>query len=344
MFLDYLRVIAIAMVLIVHASEIFYIGDDGIAISGTDGFWVNLLNSAARSCVPLFVMASGYLLLPVTQSPGVFYTRRLSRILIPFIIWSILYATLPALWGQMQVSDVKHQLLTLTYNFNLSSGHLWFVYMLIGLYLIMPVLSPWLQTTSKRFLQAAIAIWFISTFHHVIKLIVPGMLGECYWNEFHSLYYVSGYVGYLLLAFYFKQHIHWSNAKNLAVGIPLFIAGYALTVFYFNAVMDTAGSLYELEIAWRFCTPNIVMMTAGLFLIIKCINRESRLIRLLSKYSYGIYLCHIFFLGACYQMIIKPLELETPEAIMLTGLLTFALSAILVGILSLLPKNKYLIG
>ena len=80
-FLDYLRVIAIFMVMVVHCCEQFYFNGDGdfhIASAG-DAFWVTFFDSAVRSCVPLFVMASAYLLFPVTKPTAAFLPRRISR-------------------------------------------------------------------------------------------------------------------------------------------------------------------------------------------------------------------------------------------------------------------------
>ena len=61
-FLDYLRVIACFMVIMVHSCEFFFIDGDSIGIrSVSDGFWVSAIDSAFRSSVPLFVMASGFI-------------------------------------------------------------------------------------------------------------------------------------------------------------------------------------------------------------------------------------------------------------------------------------------
>ena len=91
-FLDYLRLIACFMVMIIHAVEPYYInfsnGDLSIATK-SDAIWVCLFEGFARSCVPLFVIASCYLLFPLKVEAGRFFSRRFSRILIPFIIWSL---------------------------------------------------------------------------------------------------------------------------------------------------------------------------------------------------------------------------------------------------------------
>jgi surface polysaccharide O-acyltransferase-like enzyme len=52
-----------------------------------------------RACVPLFVMISGYLLLPIKEAPEVFYKKRFTRLLFPFLIWSVMYCIVPYFKG-----------------------------------------------------------------------------------------------------------------------------------------------------------------------------------------------------------------------------------------------------
>src|SRR6476659_10136531 len=101
--LDVLRVIACYMVIQIHAGEFYYIAPDGTVLPGTDPYWVGWMNSLFRSCVPLFVMISGFFLFPVKDS-SIFYKKRLSRVIIPFIIWCILYAFYQYWMGQVRIT------------------------------------------------------------------------------------------------------------------------------------------------------------------------------------------------------------------------------------------------
>lgn len=131
--IDWLRVTACFLVMVVHSSEPFYLnGYDPLILTPADLFWVSLLDSASRMAVPLFIIASSCLLFPLSYTAGEFWRRRARRLLVPFILWSLVYALA---WGN-PVSNLKDLML----NFNFSAGHLWFVYMLVGLYLIMPLL------------------------------------------------------------------------------------------------------------------------------------------------------------------------------------------------------------
>ncbi len=86
-FLDYLRVVACFMVILVHACEPFYLGGKGTYIANaTDALWVTLIDSALRCAVPLFILTSSYLLFPLKVSTREFFARRLTRVFIPFAI------------------------------------------------------------------------------------------------------------------------------------------------------------------------------------------------------------------------------------------------------------------
>lgn len=352
-FLDYLRVIAFCMVIIVHSSEFFFIDGDSIGIRNmSDGFWVSIINSMLRSSVPLFVMASSYLLLPLKGSSSDFFMRRFSRVVIPFIIWSLLYAILPLLWGEITLSDVNDNLVHLLFNFTSSSGHLWFVYMLLGLYLFMPVLSPWLEKVSKRAEQIFIAIWFTTTFWPYLRVLANKLIGsselygESYWNEYHLFWYFSGYIGYLVLAHYIRKYVDWSLKKSLCIGGSMFVVGYIITAIVWYQNISTANTLIKLELSWRFCTFNVVMMSFGVFVILKSFFQKTqqvpRIIQELSRLSYGMYLMHIFILGFSYKLLSG--YFSTPVTILIVGIVTIVSCAIVAKLLSYLPKSKYLLG
>lgn len=346
-FLDYLRVIACFMVIMVHSCEFFFIDGDAIGIrTVSDGFWVSVIDSAFRSSVPLFVMASSYLLLPLKGDSQTFFKRRFVRVFVPFVVWSLLYAILPWTWGDITFTDVQANLVQLLWNFNAASGHLWFIYMLIGLYLFMPVLSPWLKGVSKRGEQLFLAVWFITTFWHYGKLWVASVYGECYWNEFHTFWYFSGFIGYLVLAHYIRTYIDWSLKKSLLIGGILFLIGYLFTAIVYYERTFTATQLQELELSWRFCSFNVAFMTFGAFVIIKKISFRANWlyspIQQLSKLSYGIYLMHIFILGFSYKIIEG--YFSTPITIIIVGVSTFIACCLLTKLLSYLPGSKYIVG
>lgn len=346
LFLDDLRVIACLMVIFVHACEFFYV--EGIK-SLSDAIWVDLVDSAFRCSVPLFVMISAYLLVPIRGSVSGFFKKRLTRVAVPFAVWSVLYATLPYLWGAMTGDEVASSLQRLAYNFNDASGHLWYVYMFLGIYLFMPILSPWLERAGKRAEELFLLLWFISTCFPYLRFFTGGVYGECLWNEYHTLWYFSGHIGYVVLAHYIRCHLDWSDRKSLRAGSLIYLCGYIVTAGIWYLLYNPASvvqDLGDLELSWRFCTPNVAAMSFGAFLIIKSLfsarKRENRLVREISTLSYGIYLMHIFVLGAIYNLCDG--RFSTPVTILIVAGSTFVICCGLAKLLSRLPFGKYIVG
>ena len=137
--------------------------------------------------VPLFVMASSFLLVPLTTGATTFFKRRFSRVLVPFIVWSLLYAVVPVLTGSIS-GDIWQRVTTIHYTANIDSGHLWFIYMLIGVYLVMPVISPWINQVSKRGEEMFLAIWFLSTFTgYMMHIFILGFMQQWIAPHFPTL-------------------------------------------------------------------------------------------------------------------------------------------------------------
>ena len=137
---------------------------------------------------------SAFLLVPMKAdvSMGQFYKRRFLRILPPMIIFMLLYATLPVLWGEMTWDDTLRILPTLPFNFPENAGHLWFMYPLISLYLIIPVVSPWLERATAKEERIFIGIFAFTTLIPWLHRFVSAELwGECFWNGFSMFWYCS---------------------------------------------------------------------------------------------------------------------------------------------------------
>lgn len=97
--LDVVRCVAMLMVIGVHCIDPFYISPT-MRVIPEYTHWAAIYGSLLRPSVPLFVMMTGLLLLPVKQQPlGTFYKKRIFRVLFPFLIWSVLYSMFPGSRG-----------------------------------------------------------------------------------------------------------------------------------------------------------------------------------------------------------------------------------------------------
>lgn len=323
---DWMRVIACFMVMVVHCVEPFYIGNEGaLILSVTDAWWVAFFNSVVRMCVPLFIIASSYLQFPLHYSTRDFFRKRFIRVCIPFAVWSLIYALLYGhpvdnLWG-------------LLLNFNYTAGHLWFVYMLIGLYLLMPLLSPWAQQVSKRELQLYLGICFFTSWFPLLRdwlssaplAITLGptgiprqalypLWGEAGWNGYGLFYYFSGFIGYLLLGLYFRRFVSVSAwRQTLCMALPCWLGGIAIVMGGFlRRVFKLAAGVYPVEgglneqfyweTTWCNDTAGVALMTVGSVLLFRKLTASGwcyrHLLMPISKASYGMYLSHLMVLVA----------------------------------------------
>lgn len=361
-FIDYIRVAACFLVMLVHASENFYAADaSGLAgnvsmlANESNRFWVAFYDGfIGRVCVPLFMVVSAYLLVPTRESMSAFYKKRFKRILPPMVCFMLLYTFLPLLWGQMSWEQSWNDFKMLPFNFPSMAGHLWFMYPLISLYLIIPVVSPWLEKASAKDERLFLCFFIASTFiPWLTRFVNPDVFGLCFWNPyFHMFYYCSGYLGYLVLAHYIRVHLHWGRSRRLAVGAACFLVGAAFTGWSFW-YMGEPGVMVEtpmLEWSWEFCTPNVLCATSGAFLMFTCISdgEAPGWITGLSKLSFGMYLMHLFFLSNIASVFVagnqaSPL-LPVYIAIPCIAVLTFICCAVTAKLISLIPGSRWLIG
>lgn len=234
-FLDYVRVFACFLVMLVHASENYYgavgstdmVGPQAFLQNEADRLWVSIYDGFSRMSVPLFMIVSAYLLAPMKkgQSCWEFYRKRFLRIMPPFIFFMVLYSTLPMLWGQIDGEQSMNDLSRIWLNFPMLAGHFWFMYPLIGLYLFIPVISPWLEKVSAKEERFFIGLFLVSTCIPFLNRWFGEVWGQCFWNEYHMLWYFSGYLGYLVLAHYIRVHLTWGRSLRLWVGFLLMLVG-----------------------------------------------------------------------------------------------------------------------
>ena len=342
--LDILRVLACFLVIWQHAGEFYYIGTNIAVVREASTYQIGWLSSADRTCIALFVMISGYFLLPMKLNIRVFFKKRFTRILFPFIFWCITYAFYYVLYRGDSIQTCLLNIARIPVNWGVEVGHLWYVYMLIGLYLLIPVISPFLERSSKRTIQAYLAIWAATTLLPYAHLIFPSWLGECGWNPTPLYYYFNGFAGYLVLGYYAKRY----GVLHARIATVILLTGYIVTVLGYNALIPTATDCNELEIPWGFCTLNVAMMSYGIFSLISSIrlkgtSRFGRLITDFSIISYGIYLSHIMVLNFYHDLLTAALGTVLLQIPVIT-VCTFITTYFIIKLLSFLPKSHFWIG
>ena len=344
--IDLIRVFACYLVMQTHAGELYYIGDKGVLITDKKkNLYPGIFNSLARICVPLFVMISGYLLLPMKTDYTTFIKKRFTRISFPFVIFCILYDIYFCIKGDIDVKEMFTNIPKIFINYGTEIGHLWYIYMAMGIYLFIPIISPWVKTAQKEHFYYYFAIWFISLFNVYIHYPYEEVWGEAYWNNTSLFQSFIGNFGYAVLGAFIKLHLKENNLYIL--GIILYLLGSGVTMGGYFIRRKKATTCKYIELTWHFNTINVAMATFGMFLLlrkIECKNKKiATLINDIALKSYGMYLIHIFFLWL-FDYILDGKNQHPSWCIFVLAIFTFTTSYLAVKAISYIPYSQYIIG
>ena len=352
--IDYLRILACLMVVLNHACDEF--PDPGYEPYKSLIF----IRCMIRPCVPLFVMVTGMLLSENDKliiNMGNFYKCRIRRILLPLIFWSIMFPFIINFfleiistfrldksfnWAIFSRPELWTQTWSWVFNFNGYTYMYWYLYMLIGLYFVMPIINTWLKYASKKDIKWILILWFISLCLPYIRVIVSKLnsdlnngllLGEATWNIFGMFYYVSGFLGYYIIAFYLRKYPLdlTSPGKKMAV-LTFYICGLLITLipgFWFFA----NGANRYFDILLNYCNINVAIMTISIYLLFKGLNfKRIKLFVKLSSLTFGIYLTHFPFV-ILFSSIFSIIHLAPIYFVPLVGVTSFVTSGLLVWFL-----------
>lgn len=294
---DILRIVAIIGVIIIHTAGPLRLQMNTIELSW---WWIsNIFNSATRWSVPIFVMVSGLVLLDPRKEESIktFLSKRLTRVLIPFIFWGIFYTIL-----MYRTNIIENQALPLLEIFeSFITGsiyfHFWFVYMLLGLYFLTPIIRVYVKNTDSNNLKYFLILWFVANgvfvFFEKISEITIGL----------DLIFVQGFIGYFILGHYL--HITKLNKKQSSLAYVLSIISVIITVLGTFIVTTNNGGIYDGAFT-DYLSPTVILMSPGIFIAFKNYdwnkvfeNRKSNHKKVsmknvleFSSLSFGIYLIH----------------------------------------------------
>jgi len=347
-YMEYLRVLSAFAVIAVHVS-----GADLFKLDiGSSEWTVRMVyNLFGRLSVCIFCMISGALMLRPGKKIDVhsIFHKYIKRILICYVVWVVLYSLLYTVMNQ---GDLQYFVLHLF----VLPKHLWYLLMLIGLYLVTPVLK-WITADRKITLYV---IWICILFGGVFGTIegVTGyfseMAGESYgyslWIavlrdlENMNMSFVPGYLGLYLLGHYIHEYgLGKWHRIIVYTALPALILSAVLTI-------TTALVTGENVIPFMLQTnPLIVLGSAGIFALFKGPEGKERsydpkaaltkVFVFLGSNTFGIYLVHLMvidildhYLG--FNVTSYPAILSVP----VNSILVFFTALILAVLLKKIPK------
>ncbi|WP_207426220.1 acyltransferase [Pedobacter sp. SYSU D00535] len=296
----------------------------------------NLIDSAVRFCVPVFVMLSGALLLGKDFRLKDFLVKRLLRVVLPFVFWSGIYIVYDLLMGKSRMVGLANWLVL-----KVQAGaayHLWYIYMIVGLYLFIPILNKWIKHCSQKEIQYFLCIWFTTL-----------MLNQSLFSRFKpaiELSYFSGFLGYLVLGYYLST-VQFANIAK-AVSISFLLLGVGITATAWGTFHYSAEEGRFVGILYGFLTPNVLLTSAGVFILVRLLTpqkkRDRKLRDFICTYSYGIYLVHVLVLSELGRRGLNYAFVNPAVGIISTTVCCIAFSALLVFLISRFPYGKYVSG
>jgi len=342
---DLIRTIAIVLVIMLHAAnESYYVADE-MSPEGVTLWWtVNIYNSLSKPSVPLFVMLTGALLLmpeKVGEPLSVFFKKRLKRIGLPFLFWGTVYFA----WRFIVHGEVISGSSILQGVLMGPSIHFWYLYLLLGLYLITPMLRLVMAYATQNILRLIIAVWFLG--NGVIPLL--GLLVGINLNS--NVFLVAGWVGYYVLGAYALR-----IRVSTSVLYVLMLWGLAWTIVGTYVVVGIVGQHFN-QFFYDSSSFAMIAFSFALFLLLarvpsKMIEQRfplgNRVLNLISQNTLAIFLFHVIVLELIQKGYLGfQISLSTMNPILAVPLITAVTLLICLAViipLKKIPIIKRLIG
>ncbi|MDL2250609.1 acyltransferase family protein [Lachnospiraceae bacterium OttesenSCG-928-J05] len=296
--MDLLRVMASLMVVVLHVS-----GLNWYTASVSTSQWkaLNFYDSAVRSCVPLFFMLSGKLLLEknsIISLHDLLFKKSL-RLFTVYIFWSLFYAI-----DTIGIGSIfsKAGITSLFFTFANAKYHLWFLPVMIGIYLLFPILYSFTRYENGKYLAYACYLFLIfgilqttlnlgNNFIVIDSFPIINLLGK-------MRYELIGYSGYFLLGFYLAKR-QYNNIK---------IRHLLLFLMSTIIISSQLGAKYSLHIdepssiLFGYMTLPVFLETIFIYIIFLKLNTQNIPLKIqilvtnISKNSLLIYVLHPFIL------------------------------------------------
>jgi len=343
---DVIRVVAIVMVILLHSQNDLTV-QQLVPFEQVRWTTVAVYQSIGRIGVPLFLMLTGLLLLQPSKSAeslGAFFKKRWDRIGLPVIFWSMVFFA----WA----FGVQHQPLTAN---ALVQGVLtgpqyqfWYIYMLVGLYLLTPLLRVLMAHANRGLIKYGLILWFVSaSIMPLVHLVTPFYVDD-------NVFVLTGYVGYFLLGAFLL------TTKTTRRGLLWFLTGLgvALTAISTYVLAATVGGS-QMYIFQQYLSPTIILTAVSLFLLL--ITRQTpvaqetqkpsvtrKLVRLISENTFPLFLFHVIILETLQQgylgIAINGSTINSVIGVPLMTVMVLFLTLCIIVLLKQVPGMKRLIG
>lgn len=338
---DIARMLAAFAVVLLHVAGARLIRED---IGSFNFIWAAAFDCAMRWSVPLFIMLSGMLFLSKHKKLNVktLYTKNVLRLVTAFLFWSFVYNWYTAYAAEKSISLAAIKALKNVHN---GAMHLWFIFVILGLYFVLPFVKRMCEGMTKGeaegFILLSMAVTFLPKTLSSFKVCEPLI---AYIGKF-EICYAAGYVGLFVAGWYIDTFERSKKERIISytLGIAGFLYMFVMTVCFSikrNAVVDEFMSFKSV---CAFLMAAAVLVWCKKAYGKKPFTRRQRSnLAFYSKYTFGIYLVHELFLNISTAKGWFVLPAMPYIGIIAEAILIFGISLIVTGIITALPFGKYI--
>ncbi|MCH5301083.1 MAG: acyltransferase [Ruminococcus sp.] len=297
---DIIRIIAVLAVVMIHSSVSFV---TTYPPKSTDFILGNVFDGISRIGVPLFIMLSGALMLDENkETPIKKMLKYALRIFMLLCIWSLLYAVVYQIIQPL--IDKRSISVEGFWNaFAYGHYHLWYLYMLIGLYLITPILKAFVKKSNEKIVLYFIILAVIFQFAEpLINLLInQGTQTTDLLQKFiykFRMGFVGQYTAYYLLGWYITN-IKIKKTYRSCLYVLGFV-GLFVTIMGTQLLINDMNKIYNSF--YSDTSINVMCYSAAIFLFLyyffknKNYKRVNKISMTLSKLTFGVYLIHPYII------------------------------------------------
>ena len=295
-----------------------------------------------RWAVPVFVMISGALFLNPDKNIPVkkLYTKYILRIITVFLFWSFIYACTDYFTGRSDIAGAFRNFLSGHY-------HLWFLYMITGLYMIVPLVRRIAESESSTKYFLVFALIFTSILPECSEILSLfsekyGSFAGKFINKFY-MNFVGGFTVYFLLGHFLNQADITQKTERMIylAGLCGFMATILLSAYASILTGKPNGTFYS---GLKFNLNTICESSAVFVFFRKHFNRENTAVRKLSQYSFGAYLVHAGVIPVVRKIGLHPLTFSPVISVPVIAVIVFVISFGISAVLNHIPVlKKYIV-
>jgi surface polysaccharide O-acyltransferase-like enzyme len=315
---DFAKVAASFAVVWLHVSAAIVVRHDQTPF----GEWMtaNIADSFVRWAVPIFVMISGSLLLsrPETARIPDFYIKSSRRLGPTIVFWSLFYLGLRFFYLHEDIGSLLQATVAGSPYF-----HLWYLYMICGLYLVAPFLRVICAQMAKgRVFFLAVGLMVLSAIE-VLSDVKPGSF------LFGSILFL----GYFILGFSLRETDF--RKFRLASVIVIIVSGVAVALA--SMIIVERSGIDAIERIYGYCSPLVVLLSVSAYFLLMSFSPKSRPIQSISEVSLGIYVIHPLWMKAASLAGLSSSGIPAAVGIPLTACVVFVLSALSAVVFGQMP-------